>query len=130
MISYKQLQVMQKNGNSFWRTPTMDSWTRLDLEKRISKAQHLFDVFCSSFHMKKLNGHVMDVILFASKKTTPKHIFVYRIPKAISHGFEVTMFCLTCDKLGVPRPVCVQNDYSLNNRTFDEVPLAPVGWLG
>ena len=34
--------------------------------------------------------------------------------------FEVTMFCLTCDKLGVPRPVCVQNDYSLNNRTFDE----------
>lgn len=40
------------------------------------------------------------------------------------------MFCLTCDKLGVPRPVCVQNDYSLNNRTFDEVPLAPVGLDG
>jgi len=36
------------------------------------------------------------------------------------NNYGVTMFCLTCDKLGVPRPVCVQNDYSLNNRTFDE----------
>ena len=29
-------------------------------------------------------------------------------------ALEVTMFCLTCDRLGVPRPVCVQNDYSLS----------------
>ena len=40
--------------------------------------------------------------------------------------FEVTMFVLTCDKLGVARPVCVQNDYSLNNRTFDEE--TPLAW--
>lgn len=32
------------------------------------------------------------------------------------------MFCLTCDRLNVPRPVCVQNDYSLNNRIFDTAP--------
>mmetsp|Transcript_67797 Transcript_67797/g.148814 ORF Transcript_67797/g.148814 Transcript_67797/m.148814 type:complete len:404 (+) Transcript_67797:42-1253(+) len=36
------------------------------------------------------------------------------------NNYGVTMFILTCDKLGVARPVCVQNDYSLNNRTFDE----------
>ncbi|CAJ1350289.1 unnamed protein product [Effrenium voratum] len=35
------------------------------------------------------------------------------------NNYGVTMFCITCDRLGVPRPICVQNDYSLNNRTFD-----------
>jgi len=35
------------------------------------------------------------------------------------NAYGVTMFCLTCDKLGVPRPVCVQNDYSLLNRTYE-----------
>ncbi|CAK9010939.1 unnamed protein product [Durusdinium trenchii] len=35
------------------------------------------------------------------------------------NNYGVTMFCLTCDRLNVPRPVCVQNDYSLNNRIFD-----------
>ena len=29
------------------------------------------------------------------------------------------MFCLTCDRLGVPRPVSVQNDFNFNNRTFE-----------
>eukprot|EP00913_Durusdinium_trenchii_P021073 g19804.t1 len=35
------------------------------------------------------------------------------------NNYGVTMLCLTCDRLNVPRPVCVQNDYSLNNRIFD-----------
>ena len=26
-------------------------------------------------------------------------------------AYGVTMFCLTCDRLGVPRPVSVQNDF-------------------
>ena len=29
-----------------------------------------------------------------------------------------TMFCLTCDRLGVPRPVSVQNDFNFNNRVL------------
>ena len=29
------------------------------------------------------------------------------------------MFCLTCDRLGVPRPVSVQNDFNFNNRTYE-----------
>ena len=29
------------------------------------------------------------------------------------------MFSLACDRLGVPRPVCVQNDMSLNNRVYE-----------
>ena len=32
------------------------------------------------------------------------------------NAYGLTMFCLACDRLGVPRPVCVQNDMSLNNR--------------
>jgi len=35
------------------------------------------------------------------------------------NAYGVTMFCLTCDRLGVPRPVSVQNDFSLTNRTFE-----------
>jgi len=35
------------------------------------------------------------------------------------NNYGVAMFCMTCDKLGVPRPVCIQNDYSLMNRTFE-----------
>mmetsp|Transcript_70098 Transcript_70098/g.182700 ORF Transcript_70098/g.182700 Transcript_70098/m.182700 type:complete len:393 (+) Transcript_70098:131-1309(+) len=35
------------------------------------------------------------------------------------NAYGVTMFCLTCDKHNVPRPVCVQNDYSLLNRTYE-----------
>eukprot|EP00924_Labyrinthula_sp_SR-Ha-C_P013879 augustus_masked-scaffold_5-processed-gene-16.27-mRNA-1 protein AED:0.01 eAED:0.01 QI:0/-1/0/1/-1/1/1/0/384 len=31
----------------------------------------------------------------------------------------VTMFCVACDKLGVARPICIQNDFSLNNRAFE-----------
>eukprot|EP00923_Selenidium_pygospionis_P057040 GHVN01099597.1.p1 GENE.GHVN01099597.1~~GHVN01099597.1.p1 ORF type:complete len:402 (-),score=34.39 GHVN01099597.1:91-1296(-) len=34
-----------------------------------------------------------------------------------AHG--ITMFCLACDRLGVPRPVCVQNDFSLNLRNYE-----------
>lgn len=35
------------------------------------------------------------------------------------NNYGVAMFCVACDKLGVPRPVCIQNDYSLTNRTFE-----------
>ena len=35
-------------------------------------------------------------------------------------AYGVTMFCLTCDRLGVPRPVSVQNDFSLCFRSFEE----------
>ncbi|CAE7398847.1 tas [Symbiodinium natans] len=35
------------------------------------------------------------------------------------NNYGVAMFCMICDKLGVARPVCVQNDYSLANRTFE-----------
>lgn len=34
-------------------------------------------------------------------------------------AYGVTMFCLAADKLGVPRPCCIQNDLSLNDRTFE-----------
>ena len=34
-------------------------------------------------------------------------------------AYGVTMFCLTCDRLGVPRPVSVQNDFNFNNRTYE-----------
>ena len=29
------------------------------------------------------------------------------------------MFCIAADKLGVPRPCCIQNDMSLNERSFE-----------
>lgn len=35
------------------------------------------------------------------------------------NAYGLTMFCVTCDRLGVPRPVCVQNDMSLNNRAYE-----------
>eukprot|EP00966_Prymnesium_polylepis_P293161 6771162-Prymnesium_polylepis.1 len=35
------------------------------------------------------------------------------------NAYGLTMFCLACDRLGVPRPVCVQNDMSLNNRAYE-----------
>lgn len=35
------------------------------------------------------------------------------------NAYGVSMFCLTADKLGVPRPVSIQNDFSLNNRVFE-----------
>ena len=35
------------------------------------------------------------------------------------NAFGLTMICLACDRLGVPRPVCVQNDMSLNNRVYE-----------
>ena len=35
------------------------------------------------------------------------------------NAYGLTMFCLVCDELGVPRPVSVQNDFSLNNRTYE-----------
>ena len=30
------------------------------------------------------------------------------------------MFCMTCDRLGVPRPVSCQNDFSLLNRSYEK----------
>jgi len=35
------------------------------------------------------------------------------------NAYGTTMFCLACDKLGVPRPVSIQNDFSLNNRVYE-----------
>jgi len=35
------------------------------------------------------------------------------------NAYGITMFCLACDKLGVPRPVSCQNDFSLLNRTYE-----------
>jgi len=35
------------------------------------------------------------------------------------NAYGVTMFCLAADKLGVPRPCCIQNDVSLNERQFE-----------
>jgi len=35
------------------------------------------------------------------------------------NAYGLTMFCLAADRLGVPRPVCVQNDMSLNNRAYE-----------
>jgi len=34
-------------------------------------------------------------------------------------AYGVTMFCTACDKLGVPRPVSIQNDFNYNNRVFE-----------
>lgn len=35
------------------------------------------------------------------------------------NAYGVTMFCTTCDRLGVPRPVSLQNDYSVLNRLYE-----------
>ena len=35
------------------------------------------------------------------------------------NAYGVTMFCTVADKLGVPRPVSNQNDFSLTNRTYE-----------
>lgn len=35
------------------------------------------------------------------------------------NAYGLTMFCLAADKLGVPRPVSVQNDFSMCNRTYE-----------
>jgi aryl-alcohol dehydrogenase-like predicted oxidoreductase len=34
-------------------------------------------------------------------------------------AYGVTMLCLTCDTLGVPRPITIQNSYSLLHRQFE-----------
>lgn len=36
------------------------------------------------------------------------------------NAFGITMFCMTCDRLGVPRPVSCQNDFSLLNRSYEK----------
>uniref|UniRef100_A0A7R9TV05 NADP-dependent oxidoreductase domain-containing protein n=1 Tax=Prasinoderma coloniale TaxID=156133 RepID=A0A7R9TV05_9VIRI len=35
------------------------------------------------------------------------------------NAYGVTIFCTTCDRLGVPRPVTLQNDFSLTNRIYE-----------
>jgi len=35
------------------------------------------------------------------------------------NAFGISMFCITCDRLGVPRPVSCQNDFSMLNRTYE-----------
>merc|ERR1712032_189558 len=35
------------------------------------------------------------------------------------NAYGITMFCVAADKLGVPRPVSCQNDFSLLNRTYE-----------
>ena len=35
------------------------------------------------------------------------------------NAYGITMFCLAADKLGVPRPVSCQNDFSMLNRTYE-----------
>eukprot|EP00322_Chrysochromulina_rotalis_P018321 CAMPEP_0115844006 /NCGR_PEP_ID=MMETSP0287-20121206/8607_1 /TAXON_ID=412157 /ORGANISM="Chrysochromulina rotalis, Strain UIO044" /LENGTH=394 /DNA_ID=CAMNT_0003297721 /DNA_START=14 /DNA_END=1198 /DNA_ORIENTATION=+ len=35
------------------------------------------------------------------------------------NAFGITMFCITADRLGVPRPVSCQNDFSMVNRTYE-----------
>jgi len=35
------------------------------------------------------------------------------------NAYGITQFCITCDRLGVPRPVSNQNDFSLNNRSYE-----------
>jgi len=35
------------------------------------------------------------------------------------NAYGITMFCMTCDRLGVPRPVSCQNDFSLIDRVYE-----------
>jgi len=35
------------------------------------------------------------------------------------NAYGITMFCIACDKLGVPRPISNQNDFSLLNRSYE-----------
>jgi aryl-alcohol dehydrogenase-like predicted oxidoreductase len=35
------------------------------------------------------------------------------------NAYGITMFCMTCDKLGVPRPVSCQNDFSMMDRMYE-----------
>ena len=39
--------------------------------------------------------------------------------RASQNNFGITMFCCACDRLGVPRPVACENEYSLVNRTYE-----------
>ena len=34
-------------------------------------------------------------------------------------AYGITMFCTICDELNIPRPVCLQNDFSLLNRLYE-----------
>jgi aryl-alcohol dehydrogenase-like predicted oxidoreductase len=36
------------------------------------------------------------------------------------NAYGITMFCVAADKLGVPRPVSCQNDFSMLNRTYEQ----------
>lgn len=36
------------------------------------------------------------------------------------NAYGITMFCVAADKLGVPRPVSCQNDFSVLNRTYEQ----------
>jgi len=35
------------------------------------------------------------------------------------NAYGITMFCMTCDKLGVPRPISCQNDFSMVDRMYE-----------
>jgi len=35
------------------------------------------------------------------------------------NAYGITMFCMTCDRLGIPRPVSCQNDFSLVDRVYE-----------
>uniref|UniRef100_A0A7S0RQD5 NADP-dependent oxidoreductase domain-containing protein n=1 Tax=Pyramimonas obovata TaxID=1411642 RepID=A0A7S0RQD5_9CHLO len=39
------------------------------------------------------------------------------------NGFGITMICMMCDKLGCPRPISLQNDFSLVDRVYENDPL-------
>lgn len=66
------------------------------------------------------DGSVAD---FDRQVLAVKHLFDLGLIKnwALSNenAYGLTMFCLACDRLDVPRPVCVQNDMSLNNRVYE-----------
>ena len=90
---------------------------------------HRFKLWVSFRTWKNSTGMSWNVT-FASKNDTKAHL---RLPdsknSSLKGGGRWRCFAWPAISWGVPRPVCVQNDYSLNNRTFDEVPLAQLDGL-
>mmetsp|Transcript_688 Transcript_688/g.2181 ORF Transcript_688/g.2181 Transcript_688/m.2181 type:complete len:412 (-) Transcript_688:167-1402(-) len=63
------------------------------------------------------------VELFERQVAAVKKLFDLKLIKhwglSNENAFGITMFCMAADKLGCPRPVSCQNDFSMLNRTYE-----------
>ena len=83
---------------------------------------------CASFHPGRSHRAVQafdegDVSVFEDQVRSIGRLLELGLIKhwglSNENAYGVTMFCIAADKLGVPRPCCIQNDMSLNERSFE-----------